>query len=278
MPTTSELACSTATKTIGPAFPDGDRLRHVGSPHFIDLIGTAVTGEMFEALYRWGMTVALSGVDVRKSRRSEIRRGSIKLIHYLQPTERRPVMANQQPTHRAYTVIKREGQDDFWIAIGRVHAPGRRRLQRHPANLAAPQRRPSMQDRPASALRTTRGRNRRKAKRYPTKTNPVLDAGSRPHSAGRLKAAGIPDGSFLSAQRNSQPLNAFWIHPHSSEDHMNTHARVHINEIDVLTWIATAAYLLVLVGAAVLGSGGTMNLTTIEPLAPPTFLPVPEMV
>jgi hypothetical protein len=27
-------------------------------------------------------------------------------------------MANQQPTHRAYTVIKREGQDDFWIAIG----------------------------------------------------------------------------------------------------------------------------------------------------------------
>src|ERR1700680_2683986 len=24
---------------IGPAFPDGDRLRHVRSPHFIDLIG-----------------------------------------------------------------------------------------------------------------------------------------------------------------------------------------------------------------------------------------------
>ena len=27
-------------------------------------------------------------------------------------------MANQQPTHRAYTVIKREGQDDFWLPIG----------------------------------------------------------------------------------------------------------------------------------------------------------------
>ena len=28
-------------------------------------------------------------------------------------------MANQQPSHRAYTVVKRgEGQDDFWLAIG----------------------------------------------------------------------------------------------------------------------------------------------------------------
>jgi len=27
-------------------------------------------------------------------------------------------MANQQPSHRAYTVIKREGQDDFWLVIG----------------------------------------------------------------------------------------------------------------------------------------------------------------
>jgi hypothetical protein len=27
-------------------------------------------------------------------------------------------MATQQPSHRAYTVIKREGQDDFWLAIG----------------------------------------------------------------------------------------------------------------------------------------------------------------
>ena len=24
---------------IGPAFPDGDRLRHDGAPHFIDLVG-----------------------------------------------------------------------------------------------------------------------------------------------------------------------------------------------------------------------------------------------
>ena len=27
-------------------------------------------------------------------------------------------MAAQQPSFRAYTVIKREGQDDFWLAIG----------------------------------------------------------------------------------------------------------------------------------------------------------------
>jgi hypothetical protein len=27
-------------------------------------------------------------------------------------------VANQQPNYRAYTVIKREGQDDFWLAIG----------------------------------------------------------------------------------------------------------------------------------------------------------------
>jgi hypothetical protein len=27
-------------------------------------------------------------------------------------------MANQQPTYQAYTVVKREGQDDFWLNIG----------------------------------------------------------------------------------------------------------------------------------------------------------------
>ena len=27
-------------------------------------------------------------------------------------------MAAPQPAYRAYTVIKREGQDDFWLAIG----------------------------------------------------------------------------------------------------------------------------------------------------------------
>lgn len=28
----------------------------------------------------------------------------------------------KQPTHRAYSVIKREGQDDFWLNIGLVFA------------------------------------------------------------------------------------------------------------------------------------------------------------
>ena len=27
-------------------------------------------------------------------------------------------MAAQQPSFRAYTIIKRDGQDDFWLAIG----------------------------------------------------------------------------------------------------------------------------------------------------------------
>jgi hypothetical protein len=27
-------------------------------------------------------------------------------------------MANQQPAYRAYTVVKREGAEDFWLAIG----------------------------------------------------------------------------------------------------------------------------------------------------------------
>jgi hypothetical protein len=27
-------------------------------------------------------------------------------------------MAAQQPTYQAYTVVKREGQDDFWLSIG----------------------------------------------------------------------------------------------------------------------------------------------------------------
>ena len=26
--------------------------------------------------------------------------------------------ATQQPSYRAYTIVKREGQDDFWLAIG----------------------------------------------------------------------------------------------------------------------------------------------------------------
>jgi hypothetical protein len=26
----------------------------------------------------------------------------------------------QQPTHRAYSVIKREGQDDYWLNLGLV--------------------------------------------------------------------------------------------------------------------------------------------------------------
>jgi hypothetical protein len=27
-------------------------------------------------------------------------------------------MSNQQPAYRAFTIVKREGQDDFWLPIG----------------------------------------------------------------------------------------------------------------------------------------------------------------
>jgi len=33
-------------------------------------------------------------------------------------------MADHQPSHRAYTVVKRDGQDDFWIAIGAAFKHG----------------------------------------------------------------------------------------------------------------------------------------------------------
>ena len=31
-------------------------------------------------------------------------------------------MSNQQPAYRAFTVVKREGQDDFWLPIGTAFA------------------------------------------------------------------------------------------------------------------------------------------------------------
>ena len=31
-------------------------------------------------------------------------------------------MANQQPTYRAYSVVKKPGQDDFWMPIGAAFA------------------------------------------------------------------------------------------------------------------------------------------------------------
>src|SRR3974377_650281 len=40
-----------------------------------------------------------------------------------QPLERSVPMADKeprQPTHRAYSVIRREGQDDYWLNIGLV--------------------------------------------------------------------------------------------------------------------------------------------------------------
>ena len=83
-------------------------------------------------------------------------------------------MAAQQPTYQAYTVVKREGQDDFWLNYRRrVHAPGRRRLQRGPAS-ASHQR----QDRVATtqgADRGASGQGDRAAPRTPATNNCSLN-------------------------------------------------------------------------------------------------------
>jgi hypothetical protein len=36
----------------------------------------------------------------------------------LTTTEKELTMAAQQPNYQAYTVVKREGQDDYWLNIG----------------------------------------------------------------------------------------------------------------------------------------------------------------
>jgi hypothetical protein len=47
----------------------------------------------------------------------------------------------QQPTHRAYSVIKREGQEDFWLNLGLAfpHPTKVERVQRDVANCVDPQ-------------------------------------------------------------------------------------------------------------------------------------------
>jgi hypothetical protein len=81
----------------------------------------------------------------------------------------------KQPTHRAYSVIKREGQDDFWLNLGLVfpHKDGegfnimlqalpldgkivcRQVSDDEPAESAAPQQR-EQQDRRSGAGRRSR--------------------------------------------------------------------------------------------------------------------------
>ena len=83
-------------------------------------------------------------------------------------------MANQQPTYQAYTVIKRDGQDDFWLAIGAafMHQDGdgfNVVLQALPINGKIVLRPPKAQadepeQRPAQESRRDNNRDRRKDK------------------------------------------------------------------------------------------------------------------
>lgn len=67
----------------------------------------------------------------------------------------------KQPTHRAYTVVKREGQDDFWLNIGLAfgHADGKGYnvvLQALPIDGKIVLREPSEEEEPQQPARNER--------------------------------------------------------------------------------------------------------------------------
>lgn len=74
---------------------------------------------------------------------------------------------NQQPTHRVYTVVKREGQDDFfWLAIGAAfaHQDGKGfnvMLQALPTNGKVVLREPQPDELPQQAENNKRRTDRR---------------------------------------------------------------------------------------------------------------------
>ena len=103
-------------------------------------------------------------------------------------------MANQQPAMRAFTVIKREGQDDFWLPIGAAFAHQNGEgfnviLQALPIPNGDGQCKIVL--RPPKADEADPPQERSDAT-----TNPALDAGSCPDRAGS-RAAGTPNGSFF---------------------------------------------------------------------------------
>ena len=72
----------------------------------------------------------------------------------------------QQPTYQAYTVVKREGQDDYWLNIGAAfeHADGKGLnvlLQALPINGKLVLRSPKENGEQAAAVETGGRRSRR---------------------------------------------------------------------------------------------------------------------
>jgi hypothetical protein len=115
----------------------------------------------------------------------------------------------QQAAYRAFTVVKREGQDDFWLPIGAAFAhekgDGFNVILQALTDL---RRRWHLQNRSPSSQR--RGRRRAdQASSAPSERQPpwsrslmiikkpAHDADSRPHREGKLRAIGISDGSFI---------------------------------------------------------------------------------
>jgi hypothetical protein len=79
-------------------------------------------------------------------------------------------MAAQQPTYQAYTVVKREGQDDYWLNIGAawMHQDGEGfniMLQALPINgkiVLRPPKADPKADTPEQAQQTIRAENDRR--------------------------------------------------------------------------------------------------------------------
>ena len=131
-------------------------------------------------------------------------------------------MATQQPAYRAFTVVKREGQDDYWLPIGAAfpHQNGDGYnvvLQALPIPdgdgvckiVLRPPKETERTTRILIKTQTTSEPNRPCGKRTTADTvavadhsrnvqkNPALDAGSRPLSAGRLKSRRQPRRLFM---------------------------------------------------------------------------------
>ena len=77
---------------------------------------------------------------------------------------------SRQPTHRAYSVIKREGQDDFWLNLGLAfaHKDGKGLniiLQAFPLDGKIVLREPSEDDQDKSGDKAGENRSRRSGSR-----------------------------------------------------------------------------------------------------------------
>ena len=114
-------------------------------------------------------------------------------------------MPTQQPAYRAFTVVKREGQDDYWLPIGAAfpHQNGDG-LMLSCKRSRSPTATASARSSCVPPRATTTISNRRNA--LTRITNPALDAGSRPpQRRGRLKSLRAILGAFFYFEGQAYP-------------------------------------------------------------------------